>query len=73
MEASREAANYYRLRSAALKAEFQAKGIVLPEVSTSNLQDDPFLSGALSRFLADSDSDRNVIIFAQMFVIGWGR
>ncbi len=69
MEASREAANYYKLRSAALKAEFQAKGIVIPEESTSNLPDDPFLSGALSRFLAESDSDRSVIIFALIFVM----
>jgi hypothetical protein len=69
MEASREAANYYKLWSAALKAQFQAKGIVIPEVSTSNLPDDLFLSGALSRFLAESNSDRSVIIFAHIFVM----
>ncbi len=69
MEVSCEAANYYKLRSAALKAEYQAKGIVIPEESTSNLPDDPFLSGALSRFLAESDSDRSVIIFAHIFVM----
>jgi hypothetical protein len=55
MEASREAAIYYRLRSEALKAEFQAKGVVIPDI---NDNDDPFLSGALSRFLENSDSDR---------------
>jgi hypothetical protein len=67
MEVSRKAANYYKLRSAALKEEFQAKGIVIPEESTSNLPDDPFLSGALSRILAESDSDRSLIIFAHIF------
>jgi hypothetical protein len=66
MEASREAAIYYRLRSEALKAEFQAKGIVIPDITDNN--DDPFLSGALSRFLENSDSDRSVYIFAHLLV-----
>jgi hypothetical protein len=53
-------ANYYRLRSAALRAEFQAKGIVIPDINTTDTADDPFLSGALSRFLENTDSDRSV-------------
>jgi hypothetical protein len=70
MEASRAAAMYYKLRSEALKAEFQAKGIVIPDITEDNHSDDPFLSGALSRFLVNSDSDRNVYIFAHLFAIG---
>jgi hypothetical protein len=61
--ASREVANYYRLRSAALKAESQVKGIVLPDITDSNNLDDPFLSGALGRLLVDNGSDRDIYIF----------
>jgi hypothetical protein len=62
--ASYEAAMFWRFRREALKAEFQAKEVTVPDITDIDVSDSPFHSGALRRFLEteESDSDRNVFM-----------
>jgi hypothetical protein len=68
--ASYEAAMFWRFRREALKAEYLAKGVTVPNISDIDVSNSPFHSGALGRFLEteEIDSDRIVIVTFLHFI-----
>jgi hypothetical protein len=69
--ASYEAAMFWRFRREALKAEYLAKGVTVPNISDIDVSNSPFHSGALGRFLEteEIDSDRKVILTFLHFIL----
>ncbi len=69
--ASYEAAMFWRFPREALKAEYLAKGVTVPNISDINVSNSPFHSGALGRFLEteEIDSDRKVILTFLHFIL----
>jgi hypothetical protein len=68
--ASYEATMFWRFRREALKAEFLAKGVTVPNISDFDVSNSPFHSGVFGRFLEtkEIDSDRIVILTFLHFI-----